>query len=307
MKTLLWISLMLVAACTVEDDPALPIPLDGEPRAAADEAVATTCDPDFGRVYVFDVLQLVPPEQGLDLDGDGEPDNALGALHELANEAIQDAIDVGYANVLIEVAPWMETRDDAPAELGIALFHGIDTDDDPSNNLDGSGTFAVAKEQFDVSCTPTSSFENVSFEDGRFAAATDDWTLFLRFFGGVEFTNLRVEGEVAPDMAEISGTAGAIWTLCSMSTAPFPGSYPGSWLDLLTNDSLLMPDIDRDGDGLEQVIGNGDAVIGCIDGDGTAIPGPFCPCDPRIADGYSAAIYAHGVPARITDIVETAP
>lgn len=56
----------------------------------------------------------------------------------------------------------------------------------------------------------------------------------------------------------------------------------------------VQPDVDVDGDGLEsyQVASgsNCQAVItGCVDGDGTVIPGHGCVLDPRMQDGWSAA------------------
>ena len=57
--------------------------------------------------------------------------------------------------------------------------------------------------------------------------------------------------------------------------------------------------MDRDGDGKEQVVGDGTTILKCIDGDGTEIEGSDCPCDPRITDGYSVAFAGHGVSATI--------
>ncbi len=60
-------------------------------------------------------------------------------------------------------------------------------------------------------------------------------------------------------------------------------------------------DIDLDGDGLEQVFATpGDmrtppAITGCVDGDGTRIPGRMCVLDPRIQDAFSGTFRFNGV------------
>ena len=60
-------------------------------------------------------------------------------------------------------------------------------------------------------------------------------------------------------------------------------------------------DIDLDGDGLEQVFATpGDmrtppAITGCVDGDGTRIPGRMCVTDPRIQDAFSGTFRFNGV------------
>jgi hypothetical protein len=83
-------------------------------------------------------------------------------------------------------------------------------------------------------------------------------------------------------------------TLCSLSGVPFPGATGGTLLHALVNDpenrAAVSPDVDRDGDGLEQVVGDGADIVHCVDGDGTVIAGADCPCEPRIVDGYSVAI-----------------
>ena len=49
-----------------------------------------------------------------------------------------------------------------------------------------------------------------------------------------------------------------------------------------------QPDIDLDGDGLEQINADSAGITSCTDGNGTNVPGATCGCDSRIADGFSA-------------------
>jgi cysteine-rich repeat protein len=67
-----------------------------------------------------------------------------------------------------------------------------------------------------------------------------------------------------------------------------------------------QPDVDLDGDGLEQVVVDDEGgrechpvIVACIDGDGARIEGSECVRDPRIADGWSAAMSFSAPRARI--------
>jgi hypothetical protein len=93
------------------------------------------------------------------------------------------------------------------------------------------------------------------------------------------------------DFHAASGLYAGMTPICSMSQLPFPGETSGSVLDAFANDlePFIAADMDRDGDGLEQVVGDGETVRECIDGDGTVVAGAGCACDPRIVDAYSLA------------------
>jgi len=67
-----------------------------------------------------------------------------------------------------------------------------------------------------------------------------------------------------------------------------------------------QPDVDRDGDGLEQLFdtdGNG-FVDECRDGDGTEIVGTDCPADPRIADAFALELDYGTAAAEIVGVAE---
>jgi hypothetical protein len=65
-----------------------------------------------------------------------------------------------------------------------------------------------------------------------------------------------------------------------------------------------QPDVDRDGDGLEEMLdADGDTLIdGCRDGDGTVIEGAACAADPRIADAFGLSIRYQTAPAEIVGL-----
>ena len=112
----------------------------------------------------------------------------------------------------------------------------------------------------------------------------------------VELVDFQVELIFDPDYRHAHGRVGSEITLCSLSgmPLPLPDETYGSALDFMVNDPSIMEathvDVDLDGDGLEQVIGDGVGVVKCIDGDGTEILGRDCPCHPNIADAYSTAL-----------------
>jgi hypothetical protein len=96
-------------------------------------------------------------------------------------------------------------------------------------------------------------------------------------------------------------------SLCALSSVPFPGDIPGTILDAFANDSAIgsfvSVDVDVDGDGFEQVVGDGVTIQECIDGDGTTvIDGRDCPCHPSIVDGYSSALGFEIVSARLVGV-----
>jgi hypothetical protein len=268
-----------------------------------------SCSVAPGRTYILDRLAISGPGQGYDLTGDGQPDNAMAFLGNLANAGFQASITTGATMYMFHLSPWMADVSSAPDDLELDFYQGIDADDDASNNVGGEGAFAVPAEQFDVSCTPTSRFQDVTLHDDTVTASRDLWSFVLPTYGTLEFEDMLLEIDLAPDMASFRGTAGAVWSYCSLARAPFPGPDPGSFLDLMVNAfaSLAVPDVDRDGDGIERVIGNGETVARCIDGDGAEILGPSCACDPRMVDGYSIAFEGTAVPARITGVEQINP
>jgi hypothetical protein len=91
--------------------------------------------------------------------------------------------------------------------------------------------------------------------------------------------------------AATAGVLGGAITQCSLSRAE-PSILAYSLLHDLHRLFQLDPDIDLDGDGLETIttVDNQTDIVSCTDGDGTTvIEGADCPCDPRMADGYSIA------------------
>lgn len=299
MRTLVLLLVLTLTACfdALPEETALP---DAAPF------VESECELEFEQVYVMDTIELLPAGEGLDLDGDGNVDNVLGVFADVINPSFRRAVAFGTMNYLWELRQWSGPPVRDAAQLEIAFYKGIDADSpaDPSNNLHGDGRFLVGARQFDILCQPTSRFESAKLANGAVTAQTSLWEFVQPDLGTVRLADFRFEWQFSPDMGRWSGLGGGIVTFCGLSNAPIEGDPTRTWLDFMVVQVGLPADIDRDGDGIERVEGDGEFVTRCIDGDSTVIEGSDCPCDPRIADGYSAAFRGTGVPARIVGLFD---
>ena len=84
------------------------------------------------------------------------------------------------------------------------------------------------------------------------------------------------------------------------------GDMGRTWLDYLVLDFDVQPDVDRDGDGLEQYYDlDGDGHVDtCEDGDGTRVERTDCPLDDRFIDGYALVFVFRVVPAEVIGVAE---
>jgi hypothetical protein len=297
-------AMLMVAACSSHDhqtgqDAGLDAPqVDAAPDAAPG------CQPEFGRSFIIDMLELLPQGEGADLDGDGTPDNELGVLAVLANPGWVDSIANGYSIYVFDVERWTDPPTPTSADVQLAFFQPLDHDNppDPSNNVSGTGEFDVPADQFDVACQPTSRWDHTTLQDYVLEAQTARWSWVSPRIGTIELSDCALRATISQDFTRLEGQLTGVYTVCGLSKTRFPGTTSGSLLDVLAN-QYGPPDIDRDGDGIEQIIGDGTSIKECIDGDGTVISGHDCPCDPRIQDGYSTAFRSTGITARLTGVV----
>lgn len=266
----------------------------GEKAAPAGPKV---CDFKFDRSFFVDELDVLPPGQGFDLNGDGKPDNRLGVIGPTVNAGYVESIAQGKTVLLFDftIGPGL-TLVEAPLS-DIWFFVGQIASE--------RGQYVVPQKQFDAQCRPTSAFADISFSNGQYHATTPTWQLVYEGIGDIVFKDvqmtLRFDDPKA--LTAVDGQMGGKWTLCGLTHTQFPGVLPGSLLDAVINNYNLAPDIDVDGDGIEQIHGDGKVVTSCTDGDGTVIMGNDCGCDPRMADAYSIAFHAHCIPAKISGVI----
>ncbi len=263
------------------------------------------CEAAFGRTFVLQSFALLPAGEGLDITGDGAPDNAIGFLWPVINPPWQNAIDTGVATYLVDVTGWDPLGPDDP-DVEVATYLGLDADDppDPSNNLNGEGEFLVPADQYDVNCRPLSIDEDAAVQDALLTVQGEEWKFLAPYIGTIEFRSAHMEFQFTATLDGFDALMAAAWSVCSMSRTFIPQIGDQSFLDLVVNQGTVDPDVEEDGDGPERIEGDGQYVIRCVDGDGTIIEGRECPCDPRMADRYSMSLRTVGVPASILGIYE---
>lgn len=265
------------------------------------------CEPEFGRAWVFTQLAILPEGEGMDLSGDGVPDNVLGRLAPAANPKYEEGIASGKYIYLIEVPQWQAGTSPGQIvqldDIDLVFYRGRDADEpaDATDNTGGDGKFRAYAEQFDVNCNATSGYDAVRLQGNNVTAHSTSWSFVIPWTGTLEFRNFTIGVEFQDELMGFAGTAGGAWTICGMSNAPFPPG--GSYLQAMANMFYISPDIDVDGDGIEQIVGDGNTIKECIDGDGkTTYPGPDCGCLPQMADGFSVGFAVKGVPAWIVGV-----
>lgn len=286
------------------DPPALP--------PDADEGSVCELPPGIG--YLLNQLHIGAPGVGFDLDGDGDVDNRFGDFPLSTRNAIGDGYDGALAAGEWLAATYLDALDDPPSatdpEVGFHILNVLDADvpADASNNFTGSGEFYAATLFLDLNCESTTRTGG-GMVDRVFRASRPRLDFPLNTgTGAIELINLQLEVSFDETFTYLTGRVGAQVTLCSLSGMPLPlqDDTTGSALDYMINDPAVVEaapvDADLDGDGLEQVIGDGTGVLECIDGDGTVIPGRDCPCHPAIADAYSVTLEMEAVRVRLLGV-----
>ena len=262
------------------------------------------CELAFGRALIFSRVVILPEDEGMDITGDGVVDNQLGRIAPLSNPTIVSVIENGSGIFLLDFTRW----EDAPADdadLDVTFYLGVDADSppDPSDNTSGAGEFRVVDRQLDVDCRPLTRVPG-RVQDGVARAESGVWNFLIEGVGTLTFDHVHLELGFDDQLARYSGQFGTGWTVCSLSHVEGPLFAGGNLLEAVVNDlELPDPDLDFDGDGLEHVVGDGDGIASCVDGDGTVIEGPDCPCDPRMGDAYSVSVAVEGAAATISGII----
>ena len=270
-------------------------------QAPPDMTSAPGCNPPFGRTFIVTTFTMRAAGDGFDLNGAGVPDNQLGVLADFANPKWQSAITMGYAIYLFDVRNLAGPPLVEGSPLDLSFFVGVDADNDASDNLGGMGSFYVPAEQFDVNCMTTAGFDSPTVDNGEIVAKKGALDIVAQGVGTLKFVDVVLHGTLNSDYSVLSGSVGDVGTACALSLAP-SGINAASLLDVIVGNFALQPDIDLDGGGLETFTVDANGINSCTTGDGVTIMGHDCPCDPRIHDGYSAAMDFTGAPATIVGL-----
>jgi len=269
-----------------------------------DATLATSECPDtYGPTAVSATFVLGVEADGFDLDGaddpdgDGLPDNVLGAteaLRSFLNSSFSGALADGSLRVLTELRELSGLGTDDP-DVTLVLFGGIDSDV-PLNTADdftGDESFYFDRQWVEWDdCSPKGAMQT-SYSSGTITGELGSVMFYVSSLGGfLEVERASIEADIVADTegartppGSPARFGGAI-TQCSLAHGD--GTIGLNALHDVTQYFVVQPDIDLDGDGLETVQADTAGIISCTDGDGTTVvPGELCACDERMADGYS--------------------
>ena len=282
----------------------------------------------FERALVTKSETILPGTDGCDFNGDGMPDNALGAaMNDQARMANSDVItrqDLQSCKYVL-LAYFTSTE----PTLQAAPFHfsflvGTDVESPPvlSDYFSGSEPFVVLPDGLDAAFHPAHSYDGTA-TGGILTTMQPRVFLSLPYCfvpeGRIpmEFVQVTMSGPLTSDA---NGPTDFQGKFCGARTASTWHRFPNKVIPVpnLTGNTLLdvlvvglnfggyrvtstQPDIDVDGDGLETFMDtDGDLNVDlCIDGNGTQISGIDCPLDPRIADAYTEAFLFESVGAKL--------
>jgi hypothetical protein len=209
-------------------------------------------DRDFGASHVFVIrdVQVVGETGGLDLDGDGLGDNALGAIRDTIesltepltlDDLFADALTTTGAVLLVEVFGVNDPASDKLAFVGVLA--GADTDGDASDNFAGAEVFLVNPADLGADGHARNRSVTRLTSDG-FVARIADQALLP---GGSARGIVAFDGTVAP--GELAGVVGAAVPIDDL-------------IDFLEDAGIAIPpealplirfaaDVDLDGDGTQ--------------------------------------------------------
>ena len=120
--------------------------------------------------------------------------------------------------------------------------------------------------------------------------------------------DLNLSGVVIGGAVPIQALSRIANPLCKTLSQLCPRPLPDSTILDLVVGVVTQPDIDLDGDGLEQLeVGALGRIVQCLDGDGSVVAPidrlePWsCAQRPEMADGFSIALRLHGIPAKVVE------
>jgi len=142
MRSLIWCSMLLaVVGCdergvlTGDDTDGLPGAGDGTGGDGdGGDGGGGPTDPPVAWHHVVSSIEVLPSEEGLDLDGDGDVDNALGFLAEwIPTDGVEDFLASADQQLILQA--W--GVEDGDNRVAIGALRGADSDDNPDDNFQG--------------------------------------------------------------------------------------------------------------------------------------------------------------------------
>jgi hypothetical protein len=306
----------LVAVVGCGDGPKKPPLFQPKPECEGAKVVPLAGDWQM----VIHELEIAKASEGLDLDGDGRPDNKLAAVGNLAGPAIQEALDKGDIVIPIELFDFPAVAADDCVKFGVYIGDHLEVEegDPPQIVLDPLS--------FKTDGSPVIEFNSGSTrQDGatvRLDAGPSIFAVTVPVTDGIDLelriTGATIEAEVAMVTGGVVIQNAILGGVLDANTLDKIRGLDVEQIDLKPEDSLLdaifgnvlgvllglqktkvkidgseidclTPDIDVDQDGLEafcDTTGDGKVDL-CVDGDGTKVydkPGEEC-SEARDAEG----------------------
>jgi cysteine-rich repeat protein len=262
-------------------------------------------------------------------------DNAIGRdeIRDVLSAGLQYAIDSEFA-LLFSFDHLEDPRGINDEEVIVYVYSGMDADGDVRTSRMGGDLYYVREAGLRPDGSPITTMTG-RIEGSRLDIATE--VLLLGVTAGPFVVNWgmahpRLTGTLVNDGRRIVGLENGhiVGAMTVRSIAEYhevyteyaavlanldPAKYD-SFLSLiiygvleLGSDELFQPDVDVDGDGLEQFFDSnpGDdlfVIDVCVDGDGTEIRGEHCVLDPGIQDGFSFTYRLQAVWVRLGGVRE---
>ena len=287
--------------------------IDADADADADEDAAP---PRPGSWTVVVNTVTVVPDRVCDIDGVAPADNSLqslgaGVATEVAttlSTSINQRI-ASNADRFMFHAPWCDNLNIpyCPA-FRIFMLSGLDEDGNPDDDFSGSEPFA-ARSAWLTDCGEGIFAATGSIRDGELNVTSNRLQLpfvntplpfrSAQLFGtvadGVEVTMTLCGHVRGNDLAQITDLEPVDRNLLELVIFP---EQARSNPDI----TGIQPDIDNDGDGLEEyrVAPTTGQLASCIDGDGTELAGRDCWSLPEMADSFSLTVELTATPAVFT-------
>jgi cysteine-rich repeat protein len=269
------------------------------------------------RALILKSVQLLPGDQGCDLDGDGDIDNALGGSGNTLALAYFSSWYTGKLASCRFRSIWVMRGADPTMQASWTMMFEIGQDATPgADPFSGGEPFMVLRSYADPLRVPVPGRAPGGNITAGPVAATDQplpycWTTPVLDVLPQRISHVTLTGTLTGDATALATLDGQYCGARALSSMRIWHSFSGdgSFLDMVAIGfnfggyvfTPTQPDVDVDGDGLERLIDtDGDTRIDlCLDGDGAQITGLDCPSDPRMADAYSEAMGVHAVGAQL--------
>ena len=206
-------------------------------------------------------VELLPLNEGFDLNGNGEPNNALSllfsdpvvgnALGGDPNEYIARTVRRGEMLLLMDFRHLNDFESDQ--NLHFDIFLGRDTDDRRRNNFSGDAEFLITCSSLTEADEPESRFMNATLDNGLLTGRNGQFR-FLVSFSNTEvlLQQARLTGTLTPDGQTITnGMMGGAVSFADLDEViqndPEIGPQFARVMQAFVRQKL---DVDLDGDGL---------------------------------------------------------